>query len=317
MKKTLRTIGALALCAVLVPALGSCGGDDDDDEPGGGGVIELDGTRLTFYNNLTLNYDSEGRFKSVTLPYNQSTKLLEIDYSRGSIILLEGTEYMDEMEVRFNGRGYISRLSSSWDYTENDGGDRYHSVGSGEMTFDYNGDGNLTSIECRSSETEKDLDDGSVERFDEHYTIDYEWRDGNLVRALKEGVESESGDPDYHWSMPYTFKYGNQRNVFLQTPGSIAYVGFDDSVIQILAAVGLFGNGPEMLPTRFTETEDGEMESHNISFTLNSNGTIAYEDNGEYTYTYGYSDITRAAAGPATMPSCKVRDIFRSRAPRK
>lgn len=316
MKKTLRTIGALALCAVLVPALGSCGGDDDD-EPGGGGVIELDGTRLTFYNNLTLNYDSEGRFKSITSPFTSNTKLLEIDYSRGQIRITDGTGETEEMDVRFNGRGYISRLSQSWDYTERDGGDMYQYVGDGEMTFDYNGDGNLERIDCKTSETEKDLEDGSVERYEERYTIDYEWRDGNLVRAFKEGVESESGDPDYHWSMPYTFKYGNQRNVFLQTPGTMAYIAFDDSFIQILAAVGLFGNGPEMLPTRFTETEDGETESHNISFTLNSNATIAYEDNGMYTYTYGYSDITRAAAGPATMPSCKVRDIFRSRAPRK
>lgn len=112
MKKTLRTIGALALCAVLVPALGSCGGDDDD-EPGGGGVIELDGTRLTLYNNLTLNYDSEGRFKSVSSPFTSNAKLLEIDYSKGSIMLGDGEEEMEDMDVKFNGRGYSSGTPAS------------------------------------------------------------------------------------------------------------------------------------------------------------------------------------------------------------
>lgn len=316
MKKTLRTIGAFALCAVLVPALGSCGGDDDD-EPGGGGVIELDGTRLTFYNNLTLNYDSEGRFKSVSSPFISNAKLLEIDYSKGSIMLGDGEEEMEDMDVKFNGRGCISRLESSWDYTDNDEGDSYHYVGSGEMTFSYSGDGNLVSVNCKMSETEKDLDDGSVERYEEHYTIDYDWRDGNLVRAVKEGRASDPGYDDEEWNIPYTLSYGNQANKFLQTPGTIAYITFDDSLMQILAAVGLFGNGPVMLPAKFTETDEDDVESYNIVFTLNSNGTIAEERNGIHSYTYGYSAITRAAAGSATMPSCKVRDIFRSRAPRK
>lgn len=314
--KTFRTIGALALCAVLVPALSSCGGDDDDDEPGNGGVIVMDGTRLTSVSNYRISYDADGRLKRISSPFTGNGNLLEIDYADGTITLDDGEDEMEYMDVKFNGNGYISRLSSSWDYTENDGGDRYRYTGDGRMTFSYNGDGNLVKIDCEMTETEKDLDDNSTERFTERYTISYDWRNGNLVRAVEEGREIEDGDDD-DWTDTYTLEYGNLPNTFLQTPATIAYIGFDESAMQLLAMAGLFGNGPEMLPSEMTDDEDGYTDTWRIVFSLNSNGSIAEERNGYRGYTYGYSNITRAAQGPKLDVKASVRDIFRKHASRK
>lgn len=309
MKKTFRILGAMALCAVMIPAVSSCGGDDDGDEPGNGGVVDVEGTRLTSINGVRIVYDADGRMTQVGSPYG-----VKIDYSRGTIIVDDDDEE-GTADVRFNGHGYLSELSSSWDYTDDEDRYEYRYTGSGKVTFSYNGDGNLTKVVSESRETEKNLTTGGKEDYYDRYMITLTWRDGNLITAVEEGEERDD-DGTERWTDTYTYTYGNQSNKYFQMPISVSYPIADDSAYEVLAAVGLFGKGPAMLPDYMRESEvedNGYTDSHsyNISFSLLGNGAIKTEDFGYHTYNYGYGSSSRSA-GATTGKEIKksTRDFF-------
>lgn len=310
MKKTFRLLGALALCVVMIPAASSCGGDDDGNEPGNGGVVDIEGSRLTSINGARITYDADGRLTRVSSPYGVS-----IDYSRGTISLEDEDDEEGTMDVRFNGRGYLSELSGSWDYTDDDDRYEYRYTGSGKVTYSYNGDGNLTKVVSENRETEKNLTTGEKEEYSGKFTMTLTWRDGNLITAVGESEEREDGRTE-RWTETYTYTYGNQPNKYFQMPISISYPLADESAFGVLAAVGMFGKGPVMLPDYMRESEvedDGYTDNHsyNISFSLLSSGAIKTEDFGYHTYNYGYGSSSRSA-GATTGKEIKksTRDFF-------
>jgi hypothetical protein len=310
MIKTLRTISALALCVIIAPVFTSCG-DDDNDEPGNGAIVEIDGTRLTSMNNAAITYDRDGRLTRIASPYS-----ISINYDEGTITTLDDYEE-GALDVRFNGSGYISELSNSWDYTEIDGGDKYQYKGSGKMRFSYNREGNLIRIDCSNSEIEKDFSDGTTEKFSEEYTVSYKWENGNLVEVVESGKENEDGYVD-NWTDSYVISYGNESNKFLQMPMNLSYIAFDESGFQVLATAGLFGNGPVKLPNYISESDDEGYESgHSIDFTLNDNGSIASETGSYRPFYYGYSAFSRSAASSEDNIKFNVRNLFVKRHARK
>ena len=292
--------GAFALCAVMVPAVTSCG--DDNDEPGNGGsAVVMDGTRLTSINNALIQYDSEGRVAR----FGSRSDYGEIDYRNGILHLSDDDEYGD-MNVRFNGAGYISQLSQDWDYE--DDGERWQ--GSGKATFSYDGDGHLVKVNISSSESYRDYEDGESGKYTEEYTVDLSWRNGNLMTITQRGEENEDGDRE-RWEEVYDLTYNLQENRYLQPTISQFESILDESEYTILACAGLFGIGSELLPSKIVESDDdGYTHTTNLTFNLNANGTIASERDNYNTYIYGYSDApdTRAAA---EFPKSKKAGLFR------
>lgn len=306
--KTLRMIGAMALCAVIAPAVTSCG-DDDKNEPGGGTVIEIDGERLTSVAGYNIGYDSEGRPEVISGSYDR----INIDYSRGTITP-GGSDYDEDevLNVKFNGKGYISELSSSWDYTEIEDGVKYQYKGSGKATFSYDKDGHISSVRVSSSDVERSQ--YGTYKYEDNIASDYTWEEGNLVKIEEEDIEIEDGDKEVDYET-YEFDYGNNINTYKQMPWAYSDAFAFDDEMYVLASCGLFGVGPRMLPSYMTETNDyGSNYSRNISYTLNTYGALSVERIGNNTYRYGYGMVSRAFDTQKSDKKQSVRNLFVKRA---
>ncbi len=312
--RNFRLFGALALCAVMMPSLTSC--SDDDDDKGGdgtGGVLEIEGERLSYisgtYGTYTLDYDSKGRVSNVSNGYGD----LDINYSKGTITIAQNgsDDTPEKYKVKFNDRGYITELANSWNETYTEDGDKYQVKGSGTVKFSYNGSGCLTTVSSSMSETEKDLGTGESERFSESYTTKLTWTNGNLVKAVCKGTENDGGDKD-SYSETFDIDYSTTANVYLQNPVAITEIVNDDTEWDVLAAAGLFGKGPKMLPRCVSETDDdGYSNTSNVSYTLNSVGSISTERIGYTTYNYNYEDVdSRAADFSEAKPFASGRRFF-------
>lgn len=301
MKKTFRMVGAAALCAVLMPALSSCGSDDDDEPNGGPDIpgIEEEGpsgvstpVRLTSIGGVNIYYDDKGRVERVG-------RDVIIDYSDGTIRLDDD----EVMNIKFNGKGYISEVSGSWDYEDEDG----RTKGGGKMKFSYNGSGNL--VKCESSSNETYWEDGYKYNYSETLTMDAEWKDGNLEKIEATEVEKEDGETDRDYMLT-TYAYGDQLNKYYQMPLALSYGFFDDEEISVLAAAGLFGIGSKYLPSALAEIDDDYTHSNRVSYTLNDNGSIAREYFDNSGVNWNYSEITRGAFDAAPAKKANVRSIF-------
>ncbi len=307
--KTFRILGTAALCAVLAPALASCG--DDDDEPGGdgtGGVVEIEGERLSSVAGVTIDYDSKGRVSKLTDNYGNDWV---IDYAKGT---LKGSDSdpEDNYKVKFNGKGYIAELKSSWSYTETEGGDKYSYNGSGTVSFSYNGSGCLTKVTSSMSGTGKNLTEGISGRFSESYTITLTWKDGNLVKAVEKGTENDNGDKDT-WRDDTTIDYSSTPNEYRQLTFAVSGVANNATVMQVLGAAGLFGKGTAELPSCVSSVdEEGYSSTSNCSYTLRPNGSVSIERDGYNTYYYNYEEISRgfASADAAGLRLSTPRAIF-------
>lgn len=304
MKKTFRIIGAMALCAVIAPAFASCG--DDDDDNGDIDVPEtMDGTRLSAMNGSLISYDSKGRLVSAASPYS-----FQIDYSAGKIYL--GSDDDDVMNIRFNGHGYVTELSASWDYEEDD--ERYS--GSGKTTFSYDKDGHITKINSESKEKVTDLDDNSSWTENYKSRTDLTWTASNLASVVTNGEENEPGDNDT-WFSQYDYSYNGEVNAFQQMPMAVSGAYSDDDEYMLMAAAGLFGKGPGFLPSSIDVKiiEDGRVNTATVplSYTLNTNGTISWERlGGAQTYHWVYNNVggSHAPAKAKKAEKRHVRDFF-------
>lgn len=294
--KLFNFMGISALSALMLPMLISC-----SDEPNGGdnadkNVIEFDGTRLTSIDSYNVKYDGDGRVS--TISYGNSNEL-EFDYSKGVIYL----DY-EEANVKFNGDGYITEISQSWDFKETG----YEDKGSGKLKFSYK-DGRLTKIESNASGTEKE--DGETYKWEEKYTSNLTWKNGNLTEISSKGSEIEDGDKD-DWSEDYSISYGTQLNEFNQYCFTVAEDVIMGGSEAMLVCVGLFGDGPSMLPTSITSDYDRHSYTTSLSFTLNSNGSIKTEKVDNNTLSYGYSNYyTKADTGLANEGAkLSIRNMF-------
>lgn len=311
--RNFRLFGAFALCAVMMPALTSCSDDDDKGGDGTGGVLEIEGERLSYisgtYGTYTLDYDSKGRVSNVSNGYGD----LAINYSKGTITIAQNgsDDTPEKYKVKFNDRGYITELANSWNETYTEDGDKYQVKGSGTVKFSYNGSGCLTTVSSSMSETERDLGTGESERFSESYTTKLTWTNGNLVKAVCKGSENDGGDKD-SYSETFDIDYSTTANVYLQNPVAITEIVNDDTEWDVLAAAGLFGKGPKMLPNCVSETDDdGYSNTSNVSYTLNSVGSISTERIGYTTYNYNYEDVdSRAADFSKAKPFASGRRFF-------
>ena len=158
------------------------------------------------------------------------------------------------------------------------------------------------------------------------------WTGGNLVSYNSDSKwYDEDGQISESDSSTGIFTYGTQQNKYKQYPAIIAN-GID---IECLFNMGLFGLGPNDLPTSYNEVSVGEYkgnkyehrENYTTTFTLNDNGSIDTEiwtsdrDNYPRKYMYSYSDvnsvskgITRSVAMTSTMSASdkakRIRDFM-------
>lgn len=320
--------GLMAVCAMTLSA---CGDDDDDDNGGGGSASSVD-IPLVKEGGLLLTSISEQRGSSYDMdtyyiyydaklrPYKYSSNyedLLIIDYDKNKMDMPDWSG-ASNLSLSFNSKGYITKVKGSWSFS--DDGENFS--GSLEWSASYDNNGHLTEMTTNEEEKSDEYNDKGTSK------MTLSWSDGNLVSYKSESKWfDEDGELD-EYSSTGTFTYGTQLNKYKQYP---AVISVDD--VGGLFNMGLFGLGPNMLPTSYKEVYveeyNGQNHEHsynsNSTFTLNDNGSIATEiwsgDNGTAKYVFGYSDaktvakgITRSGAAASTMSATdkakRIRDFM-------
>ena len=327
--------GLMAVCAMTLSA---CGDDDDDNGGGSSSTSSVDNplvndgglllTSISYqsgnYNYMEtyyIYYDAKLRpYKYTCEDDDYAEDVYIIDYDNGKMDTPDGDS---NVSLSFNSKGYITKVKGSWSYSED--GDNY-SV-SLEWNASYDKDGHLTVMTVnQEAKSDESIDKGTLK-------TTLSWTGGNLV----------SFNTDSKWyyedgqvvdvsesSTGICFTYGTQQNKYKQYPAILA--ASEDTG---LFNMGLFGLGPNNLPTSYSEVhvdeDEGDKyeykENYTSTFTLNDNGSIDTEiwtsdrDNYSKKYMYSYSDvnsvsrgITRSVAMTSTMSASdkakRIRDFM-------
>lgn len=317
--KTFRLIGTALVAALMTPLFISCSDDDDDggkapSKP----VVTFDGKLLTSITSsgvsFDFTYDADGRCTRMS---RDGSLVGSIDYKKGVLYDEDGAP----MNIRFNGQGYISEISGSWNERDEDGDT---SKGNGKFTFTYNGDGNLTKINI--STTESAVIDGEKSTFKATASETFTWRNGNMSEARYEFKSDEDGEIESGYQN-FNITYDSQVNKYRQMPylmGTLVII--PGSPIAYISLPGLMGKGPANFPTNvaYELLDDGNIynESMTSLVTLNTDGTIKTDLlNGYSTFNFSYTTHTpRSAAVSAASDDVvpfTVRNIFMGKRPMK
>lgn len=286
MRKVLLASLFVTACAVFV----SC--SDDDDEGGSiptGPVATYAGNLVKKAGPYTFYYDENGRCSKIES--NGYDGAGEFDYSKGTYTLDDDDQVY---KVTFNGKGYITKLSTSWNYPDYDGNDY---TGNGTLSFSYDGDGHL--IGCTINGTETVVNDEGSEKYNETGKGVMTWVNGNLMKTSKV-YDAVWGGEKYKNTYDCEFEYGNQRNVTGQYCSTL--IDGISMELDALALVGMFGTASAYLPVKCSTSElfEGDLYENTKypTFTLNSDGTIDSENNwGRWNYSY-----TSVGEGASYMP---------------
>ena len=314
-------VGLMAVCAMTLSA---CGDDDDDN----GGLlltsISCQSGSSNYMNTYCINYDAKLRPYKYSFEYDDfANDILIIDYDNGKMDIPDPDwdgdgVWPSNLSLSFNSKGYITKVKGSWSYAY---ADNY--AGSLEWNASYDKDGHLTEM-TTTEEEKSDYYDKGISK------TTLSWIGGNLVSYNSESKwYDEDGQVVESDSSTGIFTYGTQQNKYKQYPAIISVYDYE----VVLFKMGLFGLGPNDLPTSYNEVyveEDGGIkyeENYTSTFTLNDNGSIDTEiwasdrDNYPRKYMYSYSDvnsvsrgITRSVAMTSTMSASdkakRIRDFM-------
>ena len=318
--------GLMAVCAMTLSACG----DDDDDNGGGSSTSSVDNplvndgglllTSISYQSGSSndmdtyyIYYDAKLRPYKYTLDYED---ILIINYDNGKMDMPD-YDGASNLSLSFNSKGYITKVKGSWSYSED--GDNYS--GSLEWNASYDKDGHLTEMTTTEEEKSDEYNDKGISK------TTLSWTGGNLVSLNTDSKwYDEDGQVDES-SSTGIFTYGTQQNKYKQYP---AIISVNDG--NGLFNMGLFGLGPNNLPTSYNYVEEYEgnisdYENYTSTITLNDNGSIDTEiwksdrDNYPGKYMYSYSDvnsvsrgITRIGAMTSTMSASdkakRIRDFM-------
>ena len=315
--------GLMAVCAMTLSA---CGDDDDDN----GGLlltsISCQSGSSNYMNTYCINYDAKLRPYKYSFEYDDfANDILIIDYDNGKMDIPDPDwdgdgVWPSNLSLSFNSKGYITKVKGSWSYAY---ADNY--AGSLEWTASYDKDGHLTEM-TTTEEEKSDYYDKGISK------TTLSWIGGNLVSYNSDSKwYDEDGQISESDSSTGIFTYGTQQNKYKQYPAIISVYDYE----VVLFKMGLFGLGPNNLPTSYNEVYVGEYEgnkseyreNYTSTFTLNDNGSIDTEiwtsdrDNDPRKYMYSYSDvnsvskgITRSVAMTSTMSASdkakRIRDFM-------
>lgn len=278
MKKQLLLWGTALIAMCLFS-----GCSDDDDKIPQGPAITYAGKLPSKVGNYTFFYDENNRCTKIE---QYSNAYAEIDYDRGLLIMDD-----EETDISFNSDGYVTNISGSWNYSEDD----YSSKGSGKVSISYNGNGQLVSYSVSYSESGKESGESYSSKGT--YKATYTWKDGNLVKVVTKGEETWDGEKEEYGST-YTVEYGEEKNELGQyTLAQVRVSDIEDA--EIFALVGMFGKASAYFPVSYTEkyyekysgNEEESEYSGNMRYVLNSDKTIKTEYINGSANAYSYVTI--------------------------
>lgn len=266
-----------AIAILLGGSLASC----SDDTPV---ITDANGDKwqVTSFGGILFSYDKDGYLTSITdreTTYNvQKDKFVVSGFYK---------DCSENAEFTFDKNNNITKVVASFTDTE----DGYTS----NTTMDYTYDSDQRLKSCTGTSRFQEQRKGTMV-YEDKATINYQWNSNQLIVSFigtTTGFEDgESYNKNYNETYVYTL--GGQPNSSKQLPYCMTRSmivtpedgGEDFPIGMLLAVLGLYGNGPENLPTKYTENrmEDSYSYNHLISCTQNSNGTLMQEKKG---YDYG------------------------------
>lgn len=304
MKKFILTRAAvLATMAILACGFTAC---SDDDGDGGstpqGPVATFNGKLVTSVGPYSMKYDSKGR--CVEAKYG-SSDYVKIDYEKGTMVFSEmgsmGAEDV-EYKVSFNGAGYITSLTGSYNLRE--GKDSYDLKENTKLSYD--GSGHLVAISSNFSE--KLVEGGDTYTYSEKGDTKVTWKDGSLVRYTYKGEDVEDGDKETYASV-IDFNVSDIDNKFNQWT-----TAEEDGIMETdgMGYAGLLGKGSSKLVNSSTEIEDEDGYERpytcTFAFTLNNDGTINSERNNYSSWQYySYNSFVNGDKDSEKAPFVKTK----------
>lgn len=268
----------LAIALVLGGCLASC----SDDTPV---ITDANGDKwqVTSFGGYLFSYDKDGYLTSITdreTTYNvQKDKFVVSGFYKDCSVNAEFT---------FDKNNNITKVVTSF----TDTGEYYTS----NTTMDYTYDSDQRLKSCTGTSRSQWQEKGRSGYEDAKATINYQWSSNQLTvsfNGTSTGFDGESYNDNDNETYVYTL--GGQPNSSKQLPYYMTRRmivtpedgGEDFEIGMLLAVLGLYGNGPENLPTKYTRKwrDDNGMEHSDwydnlISCTQNSNGTLMQEKNG-------------------------------------
>lgn len=302
-------VGALLLCTLVLP-MASCGGDEPKAGASTGGLNsggtgdkkDVEGLYLTSINNMNIDYDDKGRVESFYSNYESCY----IDYNKGVITVGDEYDDIEDINFKFNGKGYFSEISQSWSYKE----DGKTFKGSGKGTFSYDKDGHLTKMTSKSSESGKY--EGESYNYSLEVTITFTWKNGNLVKVNYNDKEKEDGETDLDIEN-YTLTYDGQSNPFRQVTYGVFDEVLDGGMWSIFACAGLLGVGTDEFPSSMIREDAADSyERYSMNYSTNNDGTLKSENFNGDRYNYGYNYLNVRSAGDFTNLNLKNKILFRT-----
>lgn len=251
--------------------------------------------RKEYEDEWVFMYDEQLRLVSANeTDFYGNEPILSIDYKTGIMTYYDA----EDMSVSFNSKGYVTKMSGTWDYKE--GGYRY----CGYITYINRYENNhIVSIESTYKDCEIDKDGVVLYNEKDVSNFVYTWNNGNLIKVeWSEEDYGSRGDEDLIIKRSNRvisiFEYSDRINKYQQFP---CVITADD----ILFFVGMYGVGPEKLPSAYTFTEireeDGKkdeyQDSYSIEYILNENGSINtetltnYKDGSKSINKFDYASV--------------------------
>lgn len=188
-------------------------------------------------------------------------------------------DYTHTYQVTTNNKGYITGTSLNVNIVDSDGSETY----SGKATFTYNNKDQFIGYEWSVSGFY--TEDGEKVPISASVKKTFIWENDNLVKTEWTEAASEYGET-YTERGSSTITYGSQVNPCRQVPASFIRI-FGDGWWEgfwHLAPLGLFGVGPANLPNY--------VNGNPVSYTLNTNGTIATENSLRYVYNAATEEVS-------------------------
>ncbi len=306
----------------------SCG-DDDDDNAGGVASSAVPSPTLTDANGVpfrvtqfgmwSYTYDSNGKLTKIQEDSGEEEQRV-FDLSGSAFVLNwswadSDDSWSESSSIVLNAQGFVGSFTSTWDDRELDDGE--WEKGTEKVSCSYNAEGRLVKYTSTGNYTGND--DG--ENYSGSWTSEsvLTWENGKLTSIVQTWNEVEDGDKD-SGTESVTFSYGSKVNTSKQWLRVMGYYVEDGSapaetVTTCLPPLGLFGYGPDYLPTNYTARySDDYTYNGTLTYSQNSNGTLSNDNGNYYTYDGVSSSATRAQQDFGQPRDTHMWEIHRGRA---
>lgn len=260
-------------------------------------IIVTDEANSWWY-SFTLDYDEEGRFRSITQADDYSYTVTDMEYTDNTIELTthNSLNHTEQKSWRLNDWGYVTFITHSW-YTED-----YDDAGELKQSYEYDDNG---YIKVSTTNTVKTY---YGNHYDEVNNITYTWSNGNIVGSryttISNGVTTNNV-----WNTTYAYNDKPMNVVNLDINAIVECSNYDIQIWNsprygLDVANGLFGKTNSNFITKTTSeavygfrydveyewTYDEEGYPTSCKVEYSSEDTSGEESEETYLYKFEYLD---------------------------